>query len=95
MQWHARRACARIRLELLASIYDKALKRKDFSGVEGLQDKTKKTNTKVDEAGKARGESTSNAESGKSAETGKIVQLMSGDADRVAQLASFGHIVYG
>ena len=31
--WFGRRAATRIRSELMASIYDKALKRKDFSGV--------------------------------------------------------------
>ena len=31
--WCGRRASIRIRQELMASIYDKALKRKDFSGI--------------------------------------------------------------
>ena len=31
--WIGRRACTRIRTELMAAIYDKALKRKDFSGI--------------------------------------------------------------
>lgn len=31
--WFGRRACTRIRTELMAAIYDKALKRKDFSGI--------------------------------------------------------------
>ena len=31
--WIGRRACTRIRSELMAAIYDKALKRKDFSGI--------------------------------------------------------------
>lgn len=31
--WLGRRAATRIRSELMASIYDKALKRKDFSGI--------------------------------------------------------------
>lgn len=31
--WFGRRASTRIRSELMAAIYDKALKRKDFSGV--------------------------------------------------------------
>lgn len=31
--WFGRRACTHIRSELMAAIYDKALKRKDFSGI--------------------------------------------------------------
>jgi hypothetical protein len=31
--WFGRRASTRIRSELMAAIYDKALKRKDFSGI--------------------------------------------------------------
>ncbi|KAG6821862.1 hypothetical protein H0H93_006937, partial [Arthromyces matolae] len=31
--WFGRRASTRIRSELMAAIYDKALKRRDFSGV--------------------------------------------------------------
>ena len=31
--WHGRRAAARIKSSLMTAIYDKALKRKDFSGV--------------------------------------------------------------
>ena len=31
--WFGRRACTRIRSELMAAIYDKALKRKDYSGI--------------------------------------------------------------
>jgi len=31
--WFGRRAATRVRSELMAAIYDKALKRKDFSGI--------------------------------------------------------------
>jgi hypothetical protein len=31
--WFGRRAATRMRSELMASIYDKALKRKDYSGI--------------------------------------------------------------
>ena len=37
--WFGRRASTRIRSELMASIYDKALKRKDFSGIVNKDDK--------------------------------------------------------
>lgn len=37
--WYGRRAATRMRSELMASIYDKALKRKDFSGIIGEKQK--------------------------------------------------------
>jgi hypothetical protein len=39
--WYARRASTRIRSELMAAIYDKALNRKDFSGVVNKEEKGK------------------------------------------------------
>ncbi len=45
--WYSRRSSTRIRSELMAAIYDKALKRKDYSGIvnkekmeEGTKDNT-------------------------------------------------------
>lgn len=38
--WYGRRAASRMRSELMAAIYDKALKRKDFSGIIGEKQKT-------------------------------------------------------
>jgi len=45
--WYGRRSSTRIRSELMAAIYDKALKRKDYSGIvnkekmeEGAKDNT-------------------------------------------------------
>jgi hypothetical protein len=77
--WFGRRAGCRTRSELMAIIYDKALKRKDFSGIvdadkDGSKgkvakagDKKKKDKKEEDQAG---------------ADVGKIVNLMSGDANR-------------
>lgn len=45
--WHNRRVATRMRIELMAAIYDKALKRKDYSGIvdakkaDGTKDDTK------------------------------------------------------
>ncbi len=45
--WFGRRAATRIRSQLMAAIYDKALKRKDFSGIID-SDKGKTTEDKKD-----------------------------------------------
>lgn len=50
--WYGRRASTRIRSELMAAIYDKALKRKDFSGI---VDKDAGKNAKGPDAKGARG----------------------------------------
>ena len=65
--------------ELMAAIYDKALKRKDLSGV---VDKDKK-NDKETERKK---EKNTSDDPKAGADIGKIVNLMSGDANRVCVL---------
>ena len=52
--WYGRRASTRIRSELMAAIYDKALKRKDFSGVVNKEEKEKENKDKptTDDNGK-------------------------------------------
>jgi hypothetical protein len=62
--WHSRRATIRIKAELTAAIYDKALRRKDASGV---------VNAKEEE-----GKDKDKGEKKSSADTGKIVNLMAG-----------------
>lgn len=42
--WHGRRAAVRIRSELMSAIYEKALKRKDFSGIVNKDSKNEKEN---------------------------------------------------
>jgi len=64
----------------MASIYDKALKRKDFSGV-----------VRKDEAKDA--EKTNDPKS--SADVGKVVNMMSGDANQIAFLVSGMYFIYG
>lgn len=70
--WFGRRAATRMRTSLMTAIYDKALKRKDFSGVIDKDSKAKMdvNNSKADDP-KA------------GADVGKIVNLMAGDASRV------------
>ncbi|KAG6830506.1 hypothetical protein H0H92_000347 [Tricholoma furcatifolium] len=83
--WFGRRASTRMRSELMAAIYDKALKRKDFSGIvdrDAKDTKAKKDSEKGDEP-KA------------GADVGKIVNLMAGDANRVANLISGSYFLYG
>lgn len=82
--WFGRRAATRIRSELMAAIYDKALKRKDFSG---LVDKDPKT---ADVKASSKGD---DPKAG--ADIGKIVNLMAGDANRMSQVVSGSYFIYG
>ncbi|KAG8689189.1 hypothetical protein FRC11_003875, partial [Ceratobasidium sp. 423] len=73
--WYGRRASARTRSEIMAAVYDKALKRKDAADMSGKKDKDrskgrkgKKDPMKQEKAG-----------------IGKVVQVMSADANRVGK----------
>ncbi|KAJ7062906.1 hypothetical protein C8F01DRAFT_986153 [Mycena amicta] len=86
--WVSRRTTARVRSELMAAVYDKALKRKDFSGL--VKEKEKQTV----EDGKANAKPAEDkAKSG--ADTGKIVNLMSSDAEDISFIASSIYMLYG
>ncbi|TBU25699.1 multidrug resistance-associated ABC transporter [Dichomitus squalens] len=87
--WYGRRACTRIRTELMTAIYDKALKRKDFSGI---VDKDKVAEQK--KGGKGKDEAKSD-EPKAGADIGKIVNLMAGDANRIAMTVSAMYFIYG
>ncbi|KAJ7179617.1 hypothetical protein C8R46DRAFT_1074274 [Mycena filopes] len=114
--WLGRRAATRMRSELMASIYDKALKRKDFSGVidkEKAKEATDKKAadkkaaagtpevvlSKADKKAKAKADkkTAEKADEPKAgaADTGKIVNLMSGDANRIAMQTSGLYFLYG
>nr|VWO97308.1 NAD-dependent protein deacylase (EC (Regulatory protein SIR2 homolog) [Ganoderma boninense] len=71
-----RRAGSRVRSELMVAVYDKALKRKDFSGA-------------------TRKEEDMDDVQSSSADSGKIVNLMSSDVTLVSNTVSAMHIVYG
>ncbi|KAG6908490.1 hypothetical protein DXG01_004424 [Tephrocybe rancida] len=84
--WFGRRASTRVRSELMASIYDKALKRKDFSGIVDREKEAFEKDTDKD------GESNT-PKAG--ADFGKIVNLMAGDANRVQMTVSTSNVIYG
>ncbi|KAJ7508941.1 hypothetical protein B0H11DRAFT_2169002 [Mycena galericulata] len=100
--WRARRAGTRVGVELIAAVYDKALKRKDYSG---LVDRDKKSllssstaapaakPTKAQKASAARkAEKADDPKAG--ADIGKIVSLMAGDQTRVSFIVSNASNIY-
>ncbi|GAA6059991.1 hypothetical protein JCM10212_001149 [Sporobolomyces blumeae] len=105
--WHERRAIIRCRSSLMADVYEKALKRRDPSGATGDDsDKNeegkagKKGGKKIEaKAGKDGDEGDKKKkkkipEGRGSSSTGKIVSLMSADANKIAmQLMSLSSIV--
>ncbi|KAF7342473.1 ABC bile acid [Mycena venus] len=107
--WYGRRAATRMRVELIAAVYDKALKRRDFSGLvdkekaaeatERAKDKTRgngqtKAQTKKQKKeAKERAEKADDPKAG--ADTGKIVNLMAGDQTRVSGIVSGAYNIYG
>ncbi|KAI5115939.1 hypothetical protein M0805_009349, partial [Coniferiporia weirii] len=80
--WFGRRVLVRIQGELMAAIYDKALKRRDFSGLVTARDIGRKgSQERVDpKAG---------------ADIGKIVNLMSADANCIAVIVQSLYCIYG
>ncbi|KAJ6563543.1 hypothetical protein B0H10DRAFT_2169170 [Mycena sp. CBHHK59/15] len=91
-----KRAATRIRSELMAAIYDKTLKRKDFSGIihkEKVQQATASGPSRGNNP-KTKAKAEDNVPSA-GADTGKIVNLMSGDAERIATITNSMYFVYG
>ncbi|CAA7263971.1 unnamed protein product [Cyclocybe aegerita] len=103
--WFGRRASTRIRSELMAAIYDKALKRKDFSGIVNKDKKaeeskepsngvdTKESKRKSKAKKKEKDAKADDPKAG--ADVGKIVNLMAGDANRISQMVSGAYFIYG
>lgn len=86
--WYGRRAATRIKSSLMTAIYDKALKRKDFSGiVDNDAAKNKNADPKKEDP---KGD---NPKAG--ADVGKIVNLMAADANRIAMITSGLYFLYG
>lgn len=81
-----------MRTELMAAIYDKALKRKDYSGV---VDKDKLKEDADKKAGIAPSDNPSGDEPKAGADVGKIVNLMAVDANRIAMMVSGMYFIYG
>ena len=92
--WYGRRACTRIRSELMAAIYEKALKRKDFSGIVDDKAKEKKDDKDSKGKGKSKEDKDPKIDAKSGADVGKIVQLMSGDANRVAMIIGGMYFLY-
>ncbi|KAJ3509036.1 hypothetical protein NMY22_g16428 [Coprinellus aureogranulatus] len=107
--WYGRRASSRIRSELMAAIYDKALKRKDLAGVvrpteakkEAEEEASKhKSKKKLSRAEKKRAKKEAKKRAKKAdepkagADIGKIVNLMAGDATRLQTTMSGLYFLY-
>ncbi|KAG8768254.1 hypothetical protein FRC12_005683 [Ceratobasidium sp. 428] len=84
--YFSRRASVRVKGELVASVYEKALKRKDVTGAV-QKDKDKDTKGKGKEKEGAPQDSSS-------ADVGKIVSLIAADSDRVSRFVSLGPFIY-
>ena len=92
--WFGRRAATRVRSQLMAAIYDKALKRKDFSGIVNKDNSKEASDGKKDSKAKAGAEAKED-DPKPGADIGKIVNLMAGDANRVAMTISAMYLIYG
>jgi hypothetical protein len=81
--WYGRRATVRVRSQLMPAIYDKALKRRDDSGIvqKGKEDDNKKAQYKKNENGKKGKEADEMR-----ADVGEIVNLMAGGTQRIAMV---------
>lgn len=85
-----------MRSQLMASIYDKALKRKDYSGIVDKEKAKEVSHRDKKRDPKASAEADAKANDPKAgADVGKIVNLMAGDANRVAMTASAMYFLYG
>ncbi|CAO1637053.1 unnamed protein product [Jaminaea pallidilutea] len=101
--YFGRRACIRIRGQLIASIYEKALRTRDMNGVVPDQDEGKAKKSKgqdgvaasskeEDKGKKPKAEDPSNASS--SASVGKIVSLAAVDSIRISAQAASAYMLY-
>ncbi|KAF9259759.1 hypothetical protein L218DRAFT_873993 [Marasmius fiardii PR-910] len=84
--WFGRRAATRIRSELMAAIYDKALKRKDVAGGAGAGgERDKETSEpKSDDAKPDTTKKENEPKTQTRADIGKVVNLMAADADTIS-----------
>jgi hypothetical protein len=76
----------------MAAIYEKALRRKDFSGVTN-KDITNPDQDHDTSTTKSKGPEPKAKTAG--ADIGKIVNLMSSDANRCAMMTTAGYMIYG
>lgn len=92
--WYGRRASTRIRIELMSAIYDKALKRRDFSGVISAEQKDASQDASDKRKGKQAKERKGTDDPRSGADIGKIVNLMAADANRTAMTISAMFLLY-
>ncbi|KAJ3788774.1 hypothetical protein GGU10DRAFT_384717 [Lentinula aff. detonsa] len=91
--WFSRRAATRTRSELMAVIYDKALKRRDLSGI--VRKEEEKKDDKKEKGDKSKKDSKKDKDKEQvGADVGKIVNLMAGDANRVAMTITAIYMMY-
>ncbi|KAH7920819.1 P-loop containing nucleoside triphosphate hydrolase protein [Leucogyrophana mollusca] len=90
--WCGRRASTRMRSELMAAIYDKALKRADYSGIID-KDKVKEASDKKAGIDSSKNPTADDPKAG--ADIGKIVNLMAVDANRISMMVSGAYFLYG
>ncbi|KAF8838558.1 P-loop containing nucleoside triphosphate hydrolase protein [Paxillus ammoniavirescens] len=90
--WYGRRAATRLRVVFMAAIYDKALKRRDYSGV---VDRTKAKEATGEKNGFLASGTRNSDDPKAGADVGKIVNLMAVDANKVSRMVSGAHLIYG
>ncbi|KAG1750553.1 uncharacterized protein EDB91DRAFT_1108133 [Suillus paluster] len=90
--WFGRRAASRMRVGLMAAIYDKALKRQDYSGI---VDKDKAKEAADKKAGIKPAENPAADDPKAGADVGKIVNLMAVDANKIAMMVTGAYFIYG
>ncbi|CAO1622047.1 unnamed protein product [Parajaminaea phylloscopi] len=86
--FYGRRACIRIRGQLIASIYEKALRTRDMSGVLGTKDPSP-SKTTDDKPAAAKDASSDDA-----ASIGKVVSLAAVDSIRISAQAASAYMLY-
>jgi hypothetical protein len=91
--WHGRRCSVRVRNQLIAAIYDKALRRKDAAGVVD-KDAGKEFKNKSGKKGKEPVESKKEAPK-QASDSGRVVSLMASDSARISNVISGLYFVVG
>lgn len=94
--WHGRRATVRIRSELTAAIYDKALRRKDASGVITAKEEEGADGEKKEKKSNADTGKVVNLMAGKLINSAHgIIELTVGDTNRIANTIAGAYYIYG
>lgn len=88
--WHGRRCSVRVRNQLVAAIYDKALRRKDTSGV--IDKETTQTSVTTKDKKKQKDQP---AQPKQAADSGRVVSLMASDSSRISGVISGLYFVVG